>query len=93
MVDVLWTDYSSIFVDFLTLNKPIVFLHFDKKKYLNLRGFMDELYNLKFPGTVVNNINELLNSIGLEKIPSHKDANIFNSINGFDIKLFKKKFL
>lgn len=48
-VDLLITDYSSIYADFLLLNKPIMFLPYDYDIYERLVGFSVE-YKLVTPG-------------------------------------------
>lgn len=59
--DLLITDYSSIFVDYLLLNKPIVFYNFDMSDYLKYRGLVID-YNNKIhtPGPKINNLKEIL---------------------------------
>lgn len=47
--DVLLTDYSSVFFDFLILNRPIIFAPFDLKEYGNKHGFYFN-YNKMTPG-------------------------------------------
>lgn len=47
--DVLITDYSSVFIDFLLLDRPIVFLVFDLEMYLKERDFYYE-YSEIIPG-------------------------------------------
>jgi len=48
--DLLLTDYSSIYFDYLFLNKRIVFIPSDINKYQNNRGFILEPYELWTPG-------------------------------------------
>ncbi len=59
--DVLMTDYSSIFVDYLILDRPICFLPFDLDLYEEEKGlaidFKDEAC---IPGPIINNADELL---------------------------------
>ncbi|SDN09052.1 CDP-glycerol glycerophosphotransferase [Fictibacillus solisalsi] len=38
LFDLLITDYSSIFIDYLILERPIVFLDYDREDYLSSRG-------------------------------------------------------
>ena len=47
--DVLITDYSSIYFDFLILNRPIIFLPYDLDLYNKKRGFTVD-YNRNTPG-------------------------------------------
>lgn len=57
--DCLITDYSSIYFDFLFLNRPIVFFQYDKGDYLKNR----ELYRCKInnlPGDICENDAELI---------------------------------
>lgn len=48
--DLLITDYSSIYFDFLLLDKPIIFTPSDISEYRNKRGFLLEPYNFWTPG-------------------------------------------
>ena len=52
VVDVLVTDYSSIFFDFLCTGRPIVFFCHDKETYDHRRGLYLHLHDL--PGPVVD---------------------------------------
>ena len=38
MFDLLITDYSSIYIDYLLTDKPMIFLPYDKERYLDGRG-------------------------------------------------------
>jgi len=49
-VDILMTDYSSIFLDFLLMGKPIVFIPYDLKEYESHRGFLYGDYDFWTPG-------------------------------------------
>ena len=61
--DVLITDYSSVYVDYLLLDRPIVFSCPDLEKYKKDRGFVVEDPSLLMPGTLVRNQKELINSL------------------------------
>jgi len=60
--NLLITDYSSIFVDFLLLEKPIVFFPYDLENYRKKEGFALD-YEKYTPGPKVFNWQELLQSI------------------------------
>ncbi|KMJ59028.1 CDP-glycerol:glycerophosphate glycerophosphotransferase [Bacillus sp. LL01] len=60
-VDILITDYSSIFFDFLVTNKPILFYTWDSDEYSEERGqyFSDS----ELPGPLLYNVKELEQTI------------------------------
>lgn len=49
-VDVLVSDYSSIMVDYLVLDRPIILYCYDYEAYMSHQGFYDDL--TEFPGTL-----------------------------------------
>lgn len=63
--DLLITDYSSVFFEYMYLNKPIIFYQYDQKEYRDeLRDFYIPLENL--PGSVVLEEKELYKKVGSE---------------------------
>jgi len=69
--DILITDYSSIFMDFLLIDRPIVFYPYDKDKYMSIDRKLQFDYDWITPGVKVYNFNELLKT--LEDIISGND--------------------
>jgi len=65
-VDILITDYSSIYGDFLLLNRPVIFFPYDINNYVKGRGKFLLNYNLYTPGEKVYTFDELIDA--LEKI-------------------------
>lgn len=64
ITDYLITDYSSIFVDYLLLNRPIIFYVFDLDKYKNRRGLVIDYNNdVMTPGKKVFNLEELVEEV------------------------------
>lgn len=57
--DKLITDYSSIYLDFLCLNRPIAFIPYDKKDYIKYTGFTYD-YDKITPGLKINEKNQFL---------------------------------
>ena len=51
--DILLTDYSSVFYDYLLLDRPIIFSPVDIEKYKNMRGFLLESFDDWTPGPKV----------------------------------------
>lgn len=68
--DGLITDYSSIYFDYLLLDKPIVFYAYDLERYRSERGFYFE-YESVTPGPVVTDFDELVNQ--LERTLDHDE--------------------
>jgi CDP-glycerol glycerophosphotransferase len=60
--DLLITDYSSIYIDYLLTKRPIVFLPYDREEYLKERG-MNFDYDEVTPGPKPKTLQEFLNSI------------------------------
>lgn len=58
--DFLITDYSSIYFDYLLLNRPIIFAPFDIEYYLNEERELYYDYNKVTPGPKAKNWNEIL---------------------------------
>ena len=63
MADVLITDYSSIYFDYLLLDRPIIFFAYDLEEYLNDSREMYFDYDEFTPGEKVNDYHELKKSI------------------------------
>ncbi|MEZ9551547.1 CDP-glycerol glycerophosphotransferase family protein [Vibrio breoganii] len=61
--DMLITDYSSIYVDYLLLNRPIVFLPYDFQKYKNTVGFSIDYWKYS-PGLKPTSFDEFLSALG-----------------------------
>lgn len=61
-VDVLITDYSSIYMDFLPFDRPIVFVKDQHNQFKSQRGLAFD-YDRYFPGKTVESTNEFLEHI------------------------------
>lgn len=73
-VDVLITDYSSIYFDFLLVNKPLIFFAYDKEKYLSRDRELFFDYESITPGQHVRTQDELwaaLRKILIDKEDAH----------------------
>ncbi|MFX0043510.1 MAG: CDP-glycerol glycerophosphotransferase family protein [Candidatus Hodarchaeota archaeon] len=57
--DVLITDYSGVFYDFLITLRPIIFFAYDRKKYFEKRGIYFD-YETFVPGPIVKTGEQLL---------------------------------
>lgn len=61
--DVLLSDYSSVIVDYLLLDKPIGLICSDFESYKNDRGFVFEKIEEYMPGPLLNSEEDLINYI------------------------------
>lgn len=69
--DILITDYSSIWIDFLLKDKPMISFQFDRDTYKDDRGFLFNA-NKIFPGDIVFTFNELMDSLGKQSYNKEK---------------------
>ncbi|MDA7697248.1 CDP-glycerol glycerophosphotransferase family protein [Gammaproteobacteria bacterium] len=60
--DILLTDYSGVFYDYLLLDKPIIFTPFDLKKYTYGRGFYEN-YSDNMPGPICMNWSDTIKEL------------------------------
>jgi len=75
--DILVTDYSSVFFDFVNLKRPIIFFVYDIEEYKEkLRGFYFDFEN-KAPGPLVKTNVELISEIKKAGSASYIDSNLF----------------
>jgi CDP-glycerol glycerophosphotransferase len=58
LTDVLITDYSSIMLDYLVLDRPVILFAFDYAEYFSKVGFYYE-YRGFVPGDIASTANEL----------------------------------
>lgn len=70
--DVLITDYSSIYFDYLLLDRPIIFTPFDIDSYLSERGFYVDYFE-NTPGQKCETWDEIIDEI--ENIIIHNQDN------------------
>jgi CDP-glycerol glycerophosphotransferase (TagB/SpsB family) len=62
--DALITDMSSVWVDYLLLDKPMVFAFPDSDQYRNGRGLNLEPYDQWVPGPFAQDVDSLLSALG-----------------------------
>lgn len=62
--DMLITDYSSIFVDYLIMDRPIAFMPFDLDLYEDTKGLVMDFNDQKqIPGPILMNMNQIIDLI------------------------------
>lgn len=72
VTDILITDYSSIYVDFLILNRPIAFIPFDLDYFEDQKGLViDFKKRSHIPGPCINNYTDLVHF--LDKVKAEED--------------------
>lgn len=77
IVDLLVTDYSSIFFDFLVTKKPIIFYIPDYEFYQQNRGLYLDLNSL--PGPSIYDVRDLINTINNNNDLNKNYSNQYNS--------------
>lgn len=84
--DALITDYSSVYIDYLILDKPIGFTIDDMSEYSEHLGFVVENPLDYMPGAKITNIDEMLNFIK----DVSADVDLYKDERGRVCKLFNK---
>lgn len=86
--DILLTDYSSVFIDYLNLDRPIAFICDDIREYSETRGFCFESVSDFLPGEHISCYTELedyLNNIDVIneqwRLKREKVNKLFNEIS------------
>ena len=75
LTDILVTDYSGVWVDYLLTNRPIVSFCYDMDSYLDERGFYYN-YETIFPGRINTDFNAFLEDLKLAlNTASSRDTN------------------
>lgn len=79
ITDVLISDYSSIFFDYLVTGKPVFLYAYDLEEYVVDRGLLLDIHSV--PGNVVQTIEELQNSLNnLENYQMDNSSDVTNYI-------------
>lgn len=62
-IDVMISDYSSIVIDYMILNRPVIMALSDMNEYRENRGFIFDNISEYFPGPIVSNMSQLINCL------------------------------
>lgn len=62
-VDIMVTDYSSLYIDFLLLDKPCIFIPYDIDSYIQDRGFLYDDYDFWAPGEKARTCSQFIDAI------------------------------
>ena len=85
--DVLVTDYSSIFFDYLLLDRPIVFFAYDKEEYMTCSRELYYKYEEMTPGQKAETMEELISALHMACYPSEE----YQSFYAVDRKRVREK--
>lgn len=77
--DCLITDYSSIYIDYLLTGKPMIFLPYDRRKYLDGRG-MNFDYDDVTPGPKPETFTDFLEALSPETDSWKEERNRVNQL-------------
>ncbi len=81
-INLLITDYSSIFLDFMLLNRPMVFIPYDYEDFEKRNGFLYDYFE-NIPGPTVNSYNELCNQIKQEDFSVTKRKRLIKKLHDY----------
>lgn len=76
--DYLLTDYSSVWIDYCILKRPIGFVMNDIEEYKKSRGLTIENLDEKLPGTIINTFDKLTSFISNLPEFDNKNVELYN---------------
>ncbi|NUJ16374.1 glycosyltransferase [Bacillus glycinifermentans] len=79
IVDILITDYSSIFFDYMATNKPIIYFMYDKTQYLKKRGMYLDVNTLA--GPICQTTDEVAKNVENIEYVQKKYHSIYHEMN------------
>ena len=88
--DILITDYSTVFVDYLLLDRPIIFTPFDLDHFKRVRGFFFD-YERMAPGPKVTTFKSIIKEIDTYIKNPEKDGELRRSIRRIFYKYIDNK--
>ena len=89
--DTLWTDFSSVFVDYAITKKTILFVIPDMKLYKESRGLTFDIETIKLPGLVVENEKDLISAVANQgDWGNETQCSDFNAISPFNFSALSK---
>ena len=71
LTDVLITDYSSVFMDYVLLDKPCIFYPYDYEEYIKGRELFTDYFE-NVPGPVVRTFDELTQVMKSPQVDAQK---------------------
>lgn len=87
-INILITDYSSVYIDYLILDRPCIFIPYDLEHYLENRGLLLDDYDFWAPGDkletyrdFIDAINDILHGIDRYK---HNRREVSRKLNRYD---------
>lgn len=93
--DALITDYSSVFADYLLLNKPIIFSIPDVERYAEERGFTVDDPESLMPGAIVKSQEQLISALCAvfagEDLTTEKRAYVNSLLNTYNDSCSSKR--
>lgn len=97
-IDLLITDYSSVYIDYLLLNRPVLFIADDIADYMQKRGIIFNDYGFVACGPAISSVDKfkeemtrLLYEPGYFEKERQEKINLFHSIkSGFCCALFNE---
>jgi CDP-glycerol glycerophosphotransferase len=76
-VDILATDYSSVYFDFLLTKKPVILMPFDYDEYMKIRGMFFDYY-AHMQGAKAHDWNDFMRIIRQREYYAAQDIALFN---------------